>query len=409
MPEKRVAGSHGCKVTYGERTEGGPLHLFVPRKDGGYDKVSLGHRDWDVAEAEALKLAAKRRSARETTRAGKMRISTLLSRYEQEESPHKKQPGEDYRRVELWLAFFETDPETQHITKNDIKRFVRDRKAGRIKLPIVERADGKGVMRKLSSNPKATTIGADIVFLQTVLNWAVDGELIDRNPIASFKAPKTRSPLQPVASVERFLKVYRQTPHVEPTGLFRVFFGFIGEEVDWRVSVMCKLKVNDIDLRPREKAPFGCVRKPMDKGEDRARWIPLSPRGRRLMQRALRIRGAIGDVYVFEAPRVEGKPWRRQYATSLLERAEQRAELEPMEGGDFHPYRRKWSTAHKNDPWADVAEVTGRKDRKTFDRSYAKADEDTTMRVALGKRYERKAALKKNEVGPKTGPRKVGS
>lgn len=406
MPEKRVAGSHGCKVTYGERTAGGPLHLFVPRKDGGYDKVSLGHRDWDVAEAEALRLAAKRRSARETTRAGKMRISTLLSRYEVEESPHKKQPGEDYRRVELWLAFFEADPEAQHITKNDMKRFVRDRKAGRITLPIVERADGKGVMRKLSSNPKATTIGADIVFLQTVLNWAVDGELIERNPIASFKAPKTRNPLQPVASVERFLRVYRQTQKVSP--LFRVFFGFIGEEVDWRVSAMCRLMISDIDLRARRKAPYGRVRHPGDKGAD-ARWIALSPRGRRLLLRAMRIRNAIGDVYVFEAPKRPGQPWRRQYATSLLERAEVLADVEPMEGGDFHPYRRKWSTAHKNDPWADVAEVTGRKDRKTFDQSYAKADEDTTMRIALGKPHEQKLASRKNEFGPQTGPRKVGS
>jgi len=411
MPIRKEAGSHGCKVKFGERVDGGPLYLFVPRKDGGYDKVSLGHRDWQVAEAEALKLAARRRAARETTRAGKMRISVLLSRYENEETPHKKgqQPAEDRRRVELWLAFFDRDPEVRHITNNDMKRFVRMRRRGEIKLPVVERADGRGVMRKLSENPKPGTIGADIVFLQTVLNWAVDGRMIRKNPIATFKRPVTRNPAQPAASMERYLTIYRHTPYVEPTGLFRVFFGLIGHELDWRVSALCAVKVSHVDLRARRGAPDGRVWKAAEKHDEEGHWVPLSPRGRKLFQRALRIRGAIGDVYLFEAPKRRGQPWRRQYATSLLERAEARAGLEPIEGGDFHPYRRKWSTERKDEPWADVAAVSGRKDRKTFEKSYAKADEDTSLRVARGKRYARKAAAAARNIGPQTEPRKVGS
>jgi hypothetical protein len=405
---KKKVGSHGCTVILRERVAGGSLYIYVPRKgDGGYDKISLGHRDFDVAEAEALKLAAKRRTSRTSTRAGKIRLHTLLALYEQKETPHKAQPGEDLRRIDLWTAFFAKNPEASHITNVDMKTFVRMRKAGQIKLPIVERPDGKGVRRKLASNPKATTIGADIIFLQTVLNWAVDARLMKRNPIATFKAPKTRNPAQPIASMERYLDIYRVTPRVSP--MFRVFFGLIGHELDWRVSALCAIKITHIDLTARKYAPDGRVFKAPEKHDEEGHWVPLTPRGRRLFQRALRLRNAIGDVYLFEAPKVPGKPWRRQYAAELLERAERLAGYEPMEGGDFHPYRRKWSTERKHEPWADIAAVSGRKDRKTFEKSYTKADEDTSLRVARGARYARKAAAAAKEVGPKTEPRKVGS
>ena len=100
-------------------------------------------------------------------------------------------------------------------------------------------------------------------------------------------------------------------------------------------------------------------------------------------RRALRQRGAVGDVYLFQAPKGKGKPWSRWHARDLLERAEAAAGIARLEGGDFHPYRRLWSTQRKHLPWADIQAVTGRRDRRTFERSYTVADPETMLAVVM--------------------------
>lgn len=220
--------------------------------------------------------------------------------------------------------------------------------------------------------------------------------LLEANPIAGYRPPKTPAPKRPVATRERFLRVYRHTRGLG-RGMFRHFFALIGDELDWRVSALCQLKVNDIDLgsRPELGAPYGRVRRDGDVDKEGMEgWVPLSPRGRLILQRALRARRAVGNVYLFESPRRKGKPWRRWYARDLLEKAEQRAGIVPLDGGDWHPYRRLWSTRRKHFPWADIQAVTGRKDRRTFERSYTAADPDTILAVVMAGRKE------KRDLGP---------
>ena len=72
---------------------------------------------------------------------------------------------------------------------------------------------------------------------------------------------------------------------------------------------------------------------------------------------------AIGEWPLFPAPRAKEehergkipKAWTRHYARALLERAECSAKLPKIDGGDFHPYRRKWATERKHLPDVDVA------------------------------------------------------
>lgn len=177
--------------------------------------------------------------------------------------------------------------------------------------------------------------------------------------------------------------------------MFSHFFALIGDELDWRVSALCQLRLSDIDLTPRTElgAPYGRVRRDgaVDK-EGMEGWVPLSPRGRAILQRAVRTRGAIGDVYLFESPKRKGKPWSRWHARDLLEQAEERAGILPLEGGDWHPYRRLWSTRRKNLPWADIQAVTGRKDRRTFERSYTVADPETMLAVVMAGREQERTA-----------------
>lgn len=386
---KRKVGGSGHTVIVRERTPGGPLYLCVPRKgSGGYDMESLGHNDWDAAIESAKKLSGRLLSSRRAMKAGKRPPAVLFAKYEQDVSAHKKgaQPAEDRRRIELWSVFLHTAgvQDARNLTTNHMRRFVRMRQAGEIKLPPVTLPNGEVRERKLAAKPSLTTIGADIVFLQSVLNWAVDERLLTLNPVKAFKAPKTKNPKQPVATFERFVRVLRATPYIDPQGLFRDFFILIGNELDWRVNALCQLRANDIDLKVRDDAPWGRIRKDEDVDkEGEGGWLPLTPRGRRACIRLLRRRRAVGNVYVFPSPKREGKPWSRWHARDLLERAEKRAGVEAMDGGDFHPYRRKWSSERRHHAWADIAALSGRKDRRTFERSYAKADAAGVLAVAV--------------------------
>ena len=66
-------------------------------------------------------------------------------------------------------------------------------------------------------------------------------------------------------------------------------------------------------------------------------------------------------------------PWTRYHARDLLERAEKLAGLDPIDGGDFHPYRRKWATERKHLPTQDVMEARGWLDPGSLQAAYQQA------------------------------------
>src|SRR5437764_4496008 len=114
-------------------------------------------------------------------------------------------------------------------------------------------------------------------------------------------------------------------------------------------------------------------------------WIPLSENCRAAVDLILERNPVIGDLYLFPARRKRETdrpaPWSRYYARDLLYRAEKLAKVPHLEGGAFHPYRRKWSTERKHLPTADVQLAGGWKDARSLERSYQKADAKTILRV----------------------------
>jgi hypothetical protein len=102
----------------------------------------------------------------------------------------------------------------------------------------------------------------------------------------------------------------------------------------------------------------------------------------------------IGDTPLFPAPKGRGG-WTRHHAKDLLERAEAAAReaalerddpeaaaaLAPLDGSDFHAYRRAWATARKHLPLKDVAEAGGWRTTDTLLRCYTQADEATMLAV----------------------------
>lgn len=114
-------------------------------------------------------------------------------------------------------------------------------------------------------------------------------------------------------------------------------------------------------------------------------WVPLAEETRSAIERVLAMNPVVGEMPLFPAPRAKdgNRPscWTRFHARNLLGRAERAASISPIEGGDFHPYRRAWSTARKHHPAADVAAAGGWRDLRSLEKSYIKADEATMLRV----------------------------
>jgi hypothetical protein len=69
------------------------------------------------------------------------------------------------------------------------------------------------------------------------------------------------------------------------------------------------------------------------------------------------------------------KPWTRHHARKLRERADRTAGVGHQAGGDFHPYRRKWSTERKHLPDADVMATGGWSDPRALKMSYQLIDD----------------------------------
>jgi hypothetical protein len=116
---------------------------------------------------------------------------------------------------------------------------------------------------------------------------------------------------------------------------------------------------------------------------------------------------AFGEAPLFPAPRRSGS-WTRHHAKDLLERAEiaarkaaleredteAAASLAPLEGSDFHAYRRAWATARKHLPLKDVAEAGGWRSTETLLRCYTQVDEATMLAVVSETRKVRAVGTK---------------
>lgn len=388
-----TVGGYGHTVKACERRPGGTLHLCSwDSAKRNHSWTSLGHRDRERAEQQARELSGQLLNAAHAVRSRHVTVVELLARYEIEVVAFKKpqHASDDKRRIELWQTVL-GNREVRSIDFPTMNRFVRDRQAGKIKIEGRKLSTPGRKLKngKVSHGPNATTIGADIVFLQSVFNWALTVKLADgtrlltENPIHGYARPKNPNPRQPVATYDRFLKVRAKADEVDP--LFGSFMDLV-EGLGWRVSAICKLQRTDLDRQRTEDAPHGLIRKSAENDKENVeQWIPLSESTRAAVDRILEVNPVIGDLYLFPAPKRRETdrpgPWSRFYARDLLYRAEKKAKVPHLDGGAFHPYRRKWSTERKHLPTADVQLAGGWKDARSLERSYQKADAKTVLRV----------------------------
>jgi hypothetical protein len=416
---RKTVGGYGHTVIVEERSPGSVLNLRwwdqsapgqrANGKPGNWRWRSLGHRDKKLGEEQAKALAGRLLTGKEATAAGKVTVADLFARYEAEVSTHKKgaQPKEDARRIELWTRVLGADRDPETITKGQVGRFVRLRREGKIRL----------AGRQLRANPTKSTIGADIIFLESVLNWGVAEGVLSKNPLKGYDRPKTPKPHRPVATYDRYERTRIKADEVDEQRLFGVFFDLV-ETLGWRVSAICRLWASDIDRTSRPAAPFGRIRKrgEVDK-EGVGMWVPMNGDARQAVDLLLESNPAIGDTPLFPAPKATqnrpSKPWSRWHARDLHERAQRAAgfgyvclkcgtalgneqrecpnekcgHVDPLPRDPaerilgFHSYRRKWATERKHLPLRDVAEAGGWLDTRSLEQCYQQADEQTMLAV----------------------------
>ena len=90
--------------------------------------------------------------------------------------------------------------------------------------------------------------------------------------------------------------------------------------------------------------------------------------------------GAVAG-WVFVSPAKPDQPLNRHWFDKGLRQAESLAGLEPLKGGLWHPYRRKWGTERKHLPVTDVALAGGWKDTSTLLTCYTQPDDATLLKV----------------------------
>jgi integrase len=149
-----------------------------------------------------------------------------------------------------------------------------------------------------------------------------------------------------------------------------------------RISAICKLREEDLDLARTEQAPWGAIVWPDDTDKMGKRWrCPVGPRVREALETALRKRLAAGPGWLFPSPGNPARPVRYEQASQWLRAAEGFAELEPQRGGCWHPYRRLWASCRKDLPDVDVAEAGGWGSLEALKRAYQQPDDATMLKV----------------------------
>jgi hypothetical protein len=307
----------------------------------------------------------------------------------------------------MWTHVLGANKDPGTITKGNVARFERLRREGKIRTPG----------RQLIQSPSGTTIGGDIIFLQSVLNWGVEEGLLQRNSLKGYDRPRTPKPKRPVATYERYERTRAKADVVDEQKLFGAFLDLI-ETLGWRLSAIRNLWASDIDRSPRPSAPYGRIRKrgEVDK-EGVEMWVPMNEVARRAVDQLLERNPTIGDTPLIPAPNASpdepAKPWSRWHARDLHDRAQRAAGYgysclkckTPLRNDQlkcprakcgysdqlprdpakrllgFHAYRRKWATERKHLPLKDVAEAGGWLDTRSLELCYQQADEVTLFQV----------------------------
>ncbi len=390
-----TAGSYGTTVRVYERGRGGVICAATSDGSGGEIRRSLGHRDKDRARDYADDEARKLRRGVDSLRGGRPTLRRIFRAYLQERTPDKSEAvqQDDRRRAEMWRLLLGPDFDLSKLSRREWDRFVRLRRSGAI--------DPRGNPEPKEEGRRPVgdrTVERDLTFLGAVCRWAIqcrdaDGRLLlERDPTRGLEAPKEKNPKRPVAThdrVDAIREVYHEMKmRVERGGTRETVESYLPEVFEVvvgtgrRISAVCNLRAEDLDLERTPEAPWGGINWPADTDKMGKAWrCPISADVREAVESALRKRQAVGPGPLFPSPTDPRKCVQYVPASRWLREAERKAKLQPQEGSLFHAYRRLWASARKDLPDVDVAKAGGWESLEALKGAYQQPDDATMLRV----------------------------
>ena len=402
----RSLGERGMRVRIFEKRRDGMFYrtLWVPGR--GRDHASLGTRDRDEAERLGRVLLAELLRQEETTKADRLTLAALWRRYETECATYLDNKAssrrDDATRAKVLLTFFGEQCDVRTLTARDQAAYTAQRKAGGIVL-----VDG-------ATRPvRVRSAEMDLVLLHAMLRWATTvrlpngARLLDANPLAGVRREREQNPARPVASWERFQRTRKAMQELQRDAADRRAADLEDttaelEEMRWakmelalvlaeatgrRLGSIRQLRWEDVDFSRRTirwRAEFD------KKGKE---WLVPMPDSLAEELKQFRMRFGAITGWIFAGERKLDQPMDRHLFDKWLHVAEKRANLPKLEGGLWHPYRRKWATERKHHSLKDVAAAGGWKDTETLLTCYQHPDADTLLAVMSEPKKMRDAAL----------------
>jgi integrase len=343
--------------------------MFLEFTEGGKRRrVALGHRHQDAAKAKAEELAmALRRAEAQPVLAPTLR--TLFDIYEGEVTPEKgpSKQRHDHRAAQRFREFFGPNRKAPTLNRRDWDCFIRWRRRSGDERP--GRVKGRPV--------RARVIEYDLKFLQAVLNWAVIAGLLDRNPLKGMPWPKELSPRRPILTDSEYRAMLAVSRMVHPMCELALI---LAHETGHRISAILKLRWSDVDFE-RQTVHW----RPENDKIGFLHDTPLSETAVAALEHTRIEQRAIGDAWIFPAPRNPSLPCSRHLFRDWWEQMEELAELPHVAGRGWHSLRRKFATELKHAPLRDLSYLGGWKQPQTVVTCYQMPDEES-QRAALALR-----------------------
>lgn len=235
------------------------------------------------------------------------------------------------------------------------------------------------------------------MFLRSACHWLTgwreaEGFFLMYDPTRGYKIVSEKNPRREVATHDRVDAIRRV--HGQPT--MRLERGITRETVESylpeifeivlgtgrRISAVCGLRYEDLDMRCTARTPHGAIVWPSDTDKMEKEWrCPISEPVREALEMAIRKRRAVGPGPLFPAPSDHTQPVRYEQASQWLREAEKLAGLKPQRGTLWHAYRRLWATSRKKLSDRDVAAAGGWSSLDALKTAYQQPDDATLLEV----------------------------
>jgi len=396
----RSLGERGTRVRLFQKRRNGTFYRAVWIRGKGHDRACLHTRMREEADRVGRQLLAALLSGTPHSAAsGRVTLKELWERFRNEapnfldNKPRTKQETE--ARAQILLSFFGEECDVRHLNARDQTAYTTQRIAGGIQCP-----DGR-----VTSEVRARSVEADLVLLHAMLSWGTTvrvpggGRFLEHNPLAGVRRVRELNPKRPVATWERFQKTRNAIRSLEDAAKsdrervrwIRLDLALVlAEATGRRLGAIRQLRWEDLDFHQ------STIRWRPEADKKGREWVVPLPKS--LLDELKRFRRRLGAVagWLFAAEQDPDQPMDRHLFDKWLAVAERAAKLPKLEGGLWHPYRRKWATERKGHSLKDVAAAGGWQDTETLLRCYQQPDNETLLAVMSEER-------KLREVGAVSG------